>query len=93
MIINSIRDKQAQASELLDKLNRSLNLESMLDIDWSKGQATRYSQSQYIGRGQQVYKSWIQQGDYRTYLTATQYEKLTGNTLNREQLMEWSMKR
>tara|TARA_R110002124_G_scaffold23673_1_gene87482 strand:- start:613 stop:879 length:267 start_codon:yes stop_codon:yes gene_type:complete len=81
-----------EMQRLNKKLNGSLLLESMFNIDWSEGNPVRYSQTKHMGREQQTYKSWIQQGDKKTMLTHTQYEKLSGIKLNQDQIINWSTK-
>jgi hypothetical protein len=83
-----------EMQRLSNKLSRSMLLESMLNIDWGKGRVTRYSQSKWIGGDgvHRIYKSWLQQGDTKTMLTPEQYEKLSGNKLNQDQIKNWSIK-
>jgi hypothetical protein len=85
-------NKQKQALILSNKLKESLKLQGLFDIDWGKGSVTRMVQTKYIHCGQQVYKSWLQQGVERTYLSAKQYESLSGSVLSREQLINWLIK-
>jgi hypothetical protein len=78
-----------EMQRLNKKLNSSLLLESMLSIDWSKGSVTRYTQSKYIVGKHQVYRCWMQQGSSKIMLSSTQYEKLTGRGLNKDQIKRW----
>tara|TARA_R110000737_G_scaffold140959_1_gene171729 strand:+ start:773 stop:1048 length:276 start_codon:yes stop_codon:yes gene_type:complete len=88
-MLDVIQTKQSQARNLSAKLRSSLLLESMFNIDWGKGQFTRYSQTKYIDGSQQTYKSWLQQGDEKIVLTYEQYEKLSGIKLNSKQIKNW----
>ena len=78
-----------EMQRLNKKLNSSLLLESMLSTDWSKGVITRFTQSKYIAGKQQVYKCWMQQGPSKIMLSSSQYEKLTGKRLNKDQIKRW----
>ena len=78
--------KLDEMKRLSKKLDSSLLLQSMFDIDWDKGEPTRYAQTKYIAGEQQVYKSWIQQGDLKIMLSSSQYEKLSGKVLNKDQI-------
>ena len=86
---NLLIEKREKSLELAVKLKASLHLQTMFDIDWSNGVAKRYVQTKYIGGVQQVYKSWIQQGESKIDLSATQYEQLSGKKLNFQQLEHW----